>query len=134
MKKEKTRICYKIVDGFGEVRRLFRGKEGEVEISVEPECDGFLSIGNCVFKLEKGKITFNTSLLDDGVLSFALVSDKRICLEPVLFDKGKFYTMPISEEALRRLLIRAERLEDEQKRLSNKIGEIEKKLGTPFIF
>ncbi len=134
MKSDVTKITYRIVDGFGELRKLIRGKGHKLLIYIEPASDGYIAIGDAVIKVNGGKAEINLSLLDEGILSPSFAGDERVTLEPVLYDKGKIYSMPISEEALRRLLVRFDLLTTRHEALCQRVCLIEKKLGGPLIF
>ncbi len=134
MKNEATKITYRIIDGFGELRKLIRGNGQKLCIYVEPASDGYVAIGDAVVKVNGGKAEINLAILDEGILSPSFAGTERVALEPLLYDKGRLYSMPISEEALRRLFVRFEGLQTRHEALCERVALIEKKLGGPLIF
>ncbi len=133
MRFEPTRIYYRIIDGHGELREIQRGRAHELEFNLTPEINGYIALGGAVVKMTRGKASVNLSLVDEGILTPTLASDGKIELEPISYKNGKITSLPLSDEYLRRLGIRVERLECELSQLQKSTRVLEEKVGTPLI-
>lgn len=119
-----TRIVYKIIGNKAEMRSFDSdgGLKGELEII--PPCDGYIVIGDETLRLSAGRVKFDFERLAQGEHTPILYRDSAVTLEPIKREKSSLSFPGTPDFTIRNLLLRAESLEEETKRLSERLDEL----------
>ena len=130
-----TRIVYKILGEYGEIRGFIPGGSSLVEIKIEGVDNAILTVGAVSKRVIGGTCHLDLShLLDGEYTPYLTMRGATVYLEKIK-KQGENLTRPhIDLDVYERALVRIENLEATVGVLSDRIAKLEKRTDTPFLF
>ena len=130
-----TRIVYKLVGGYGEIREFNPGTASIIEVVIDGANEGIFKLGTVSKRLRNGVCRIDASHIKDGDYAPALIKDDSItALERVRKMGNSLTRPPIDIEVVKRALLRIESLELLVGELSERLSSVESDVHAPILF
>ena len=129
-----TKIVYKIIDKWGEVRGFKRGMDKTLTIEIDGEEKGYITVGKHTLPLYEGVASFDLSLLSDGEYHPLFTGKTSATLEPFMKCNFDIIPLPTPDKTVRLLLKRVEEAEKHIATLSKDVEELNSLVKGSTIF
>lgn len=120
-----TSIFYKMIENFGEMRKITGSGSERVRIHIEGADGGILTIGNVSAPIKDGVARLSLHILADGEYTPTLCKDGGIFALETISKCGSRISAADGGDLIRRIALRAEAIEDRLNDLERRCTEYE---------
>jgi hypothetical protein len=129
-----TSIFYKLINNFGEMRKITGGGSDSVRIHVEGAESGIITVGNVSAPLKSGVARLSLLTLADGEYTPTLYKSGSITVLEALSKCGSRISAAGSGALLRRIALRTEALEERLEKVEERCASYESAIyGKPLL-